>query len=421
MSLRENPQSVHPAAAELPESLRAAPIGKTSRQKKTDQKLRPTSHVKQEAVQDKREAVQDTRDVAQDTRETEQDLREAGQEFQVSGQALIESEDRFRLLVENVTDYAIYMLDPEGRIITWNVGAERSKGYKTEEVLGQNYSMFFLPEDAAAGLPARELAAAARQGRYETEVWRRRKDGSRFWAHMIMTAICDRKGELCGFASITRDRTAQREHEQQMESTLKEKEVLLREIHHRVKNNLQVIQSLLRMGIRSLPPGEARAATEKMIERIHAMAMVHERLHNMPDLAGLSLAGYVRDIFAGVMVSNAVRPGQIELRLDAEDILLTVDRAIPFGLLTNELLSNCLKHGFPGGRKGTITVSIHRIPGAVRMIVKDNGIGLPEHFDAGACNSMGLKLTASLAHQLGGSLRFTSDKGCQIQGDLTRL
>jgi two-component sensor histidine kinase len=151
------------------------------------------------------------------------------------------------------------------------------------------------------------------------------------------------------------------------------------------------------------------------------MAMVHERLHNMPDLAGLSLASYVRDIFAGVMASNAVRPGQIKLRLDTEDILLTVDRAIPFGLLANELLSNCLKHGFPGGRKGTITVSIHRIQGAVRMIVKDDGIGLPEHFDAGACNSMGLKLTASLAHQLGGSLRFTSDKGCQVRGDLTRL
>jgi PAS domain S-box-containing protein len=508
-----------------------------------------------------------------------------------SNLALAESEERFQLLVESVTDYAIYMLDPEGLVVTWNAGAERLKGYKAEEVLGQNYSIFSQPEDAAAGVPARELAVAAREGRSGTEAWRRRKDGTRFWATVALTAIRDGKGELRGFAKVTRDMSAQKAAEEVLRSynaqlehyriivenvtdyavftldaegridswshgarnvlgytdeealgreysmvftpaslqlgelqreleeaernghcateswrvrrdgsifwssgvltavrdeagkltgyicvasdrtrqkrleeslerfafdqvgrvseqtlqlkakveelrrkneevealaqsasrELKEKEVLLREIHHRVKNNLQVIQSLLRMGTQSFPPGEARAATEKAIERVHAMAMVHERLHNMPDLAGLSLASYVRDIFAGVMASNAVRPGQIKLRLDTEDILLTVDRAIPFGLLANELLSNCLKHGFPGGRKGTITVSIHRIQGAVRMIVKDDGIGLPEHFDAGACNSMGLKLTASLAHQLGGSLRFTSDKGCQVRGDLTRL
>jgi PAS domain S-box-containing protein len=536
-------------------SLCDAAIGKTSRQKKSELHLRKTE-----------QPLQETR------------------------QGLLESEDRFRLLVESVTDYAIYMLDPEGLIVTWNAGAERLKGYKAEEVLGQNYSIFSQPEDAEAGVPARELVVAAREGRYEIETWRRRKDGTRFWAMVTLSAIRGRGGELRGFASVVRDMTAKKDDEalqslnallehyriivenvtdyaiftldaegridnwssgarnvlgytdeealgreysmvfapaglqadelrreleeakrnghcateswrvrrdgsifwssgvltavrdeagkltgyicvardrtrqkrledslerlasdqedrisertlqlkakveelrrkseeveafaQSASRELKEKEVLLREIHHRVKNNLQVIQSLLRMGIRSFPPGEARTATEKMIERVHAMAMVHERLHKMPDLAGMSLASYVRDIFAGVMASNAVRPGQIKLRLDTEDILLTIDRAIPFGLLANELLSNCLKHGFPGGRKGTITVSIHRIPGAVRMIVKDDGIGLPEHFDAGVCNSMGLKLTASLAHQLGGSLRFTSDKGCQVQGDLTRL
>jgi two-component sensor histidine kinase len=141
----------------------------------------------------------------------------------------------------------------------------------------------------------------------------------------------------------------------------------------------------------------------------------------MQDLARLSLSEYLRDLFNGVEASNAAQPGQIQLQLDAEEILLNLDLAIPFGLLANELLSNCFKHGFPEGKKGTIQLSVHRLPGAVRMVVKDNGIGLPESFDQSKVASMGLKLATSLAHQLGGSLEFSSGEGCRVQVDLTRL
>ena len=217
------------------------------------------------------------------------------------------------------------------------------------------------------------------------------------------------------------DVTAQRAHEEQMEASLKEKEVLLGEIHHRVKNNLQVVQSLLRMSARLLPPGEARTAAEATIQRIHAMALVHERLYRAQDVASLSLSNYLRDLFRGVVASNSAPPGQIQLRLDTEEIPLTLDLAIPFGLLVNELISNCFKHGFPDERRGTIEISIHRMEGVVRMMVTDDGVGLPEHFDAAACPSMGLKLAASLAHQLGGALKFLNGKGCRVEADLKRL
>lgn len=128
-----------------------------------------------------------------------------------ANRALVESEERFRLLVEPVKEYAIYMLDPEGRVVTWNEGAERSKGYKEEEVLGRNYSMFFLPEDVKAGLPAQELAAASREGRYETEAWRMRKDGTRFWALLTLTAVRGQDGALRGFAKVTRDMTSHKD------------------------------------------------------------------------------------------------------------------------------------------------------------------------------------------------------------------
>jgi PAS domain S-box-containing protein len=580
---------------------------------KADQDLRNSRLGTQEAGQNLQRPILDVRESEQNLRESEQNLREAEQNLRENSLALVQGEEWFRLLVEGVTDYAIYMLDPEGRVVTWNAGAERSKGYKAEEILGKNYSIFFLPEDAEAGEPARELAEAEREGQYQTEAWRMRKDGAKFWAIVTLTAIRDGQGELRGFAKVTRDMSAQkaaeevlRSHNAQLESyriivenidsyaiftldvegrinswspgarnvvgytaeevmgreysivftpeeiragkplqemeeaerngscvteswrvrrdgarcwasgsltavrnetgkltgfirmardmtghkqiedaqarlagglevrvrertlqmedaqarlaaeledrvrertlqleanmeelrrrnaeaeasainaarELQEKEVLFREIHHRVKNNLQVVQSLLKMEVRTLPPSEARAAIESMVLRVRSMAMVHERLCQMPGLASLSVAGYLRDIFDGAIASYSIQPGQIKFDLDAEDIILNLDRAIPFGLLANELLSNSLKHGFPAGRKGTISVSIHRVAGAVRVVMQDNGIGLPMNFDAGNCKSMGLKLVESLAHQLGGALQFTSKQGCHVQGNFTRL
>jgi PAS domain S-box-containing protein len=122
-------------------------------------------------------------------------------------QALRASEERFRLLVQGVTDYAIYMLSPQGEVSNWNVGAERIKGYQADEIVGQHFSRFYTEEDRAGGMPARALATAARVGRYEAEGWRQRKDGTRFWAHVVIDAIRDDAGELIGFAKITRDLT----------------------------------------------------------------------------------------------------------------------------------------------------------------------------------------------------------------------
>jgi two-component sensor histidine kinase len=269
------------------------------------------------------------------------------------------------------------------------------------------------------------LGAGLGEGSGEAATVRcRRKDDSIVWMEARVARLEATASTKAVIVLTLHDVTAQREQEEKTQASLREKEVLLREVYHRVKNNLQVIQSLLKMRARTLPTGEARAAMESSVQRVHAMALVHERLYQVQDLASLSLTGYLRELFDGVAASSARKPGQIKLELDAEEILLTLDGAIPFGLLVNELLSNNFKHGFPGSKKGTIEVSIHRLPGGVKMIVKDNGVGLPENFDPGACTSMGMKLATSLAHQLGGSLAFTSDKldkGCRVEADFTRL
>ncbi len=133
--------------------------------------------------------------------------------------ALLESERRFRILVQSVTDYAIYMLDPSGIITNWNAGAERIKGYTADEIIGQHISRFYTPEDRAAGVPARSLATAAREGRFEAEGWRVRKDGSRFWATIVIDPIRGADRELIGFAKVTRDITERRQAQDELRAS----------------------------------------------------------------------------------------------------------------------------------------------------------------------------------------------------------
>jgi two-component sensor histidine kinase len=151
------------------------------------------------------------------------------------------------------------------------------------------------------------------------------------------------------------------------------------------------------------------------------MALLHERLYQTPDLTGLPLSNYVRDLFRDATASNSLEPGQIQLALDSDDIPLNIEFGVPFGLLMNELICNSLKHAFPDGRKGTISVSVHRVPNGVHIAVEDDGRGLPQNFDPTASPSMGLKLAASLARQLGGKLEFSNRIGCCVTADLTRM
>src|SRR6201996_6677163 len=132
------------------------------------------------------------------------------------GQKLQHSEERFRLLVESVRDYAIFMLDPHGYVLTWNAGAERFKGYRAEEIIGQHFSRFYPPEALSRGLPAHELEVASDVGSFEDEGWRVRKDGTLFWANVVITSVRNAQGELLGFAKVTRDLTQRRLHEEEV-------------------------------------------------------------------------------------------------------------------------------------------------------------------------------------------------------------
>jgi PAS domain S-box-containing protein len=335
---------------------------------------------------------------------------------------LAEQERRFKLLVEGVRDYAMYMLDPQGRVTTWNAGAERNKGYTAAQVLGQPFGLFFVAEDIASGEPSKELALAARDGRFVTEAWRIRGDGSRFWAGVSLTAIRDERQRLIGYAKITRDLTEQRRQQSEIERALADKETLLKEVYHRVKNNLQVVQSLLTLQRQALSDGPARAALQDSVLRVRAMALVHEKLYQSGNLAAVSLETYTRDLMRQISETHGEAGLRIKLHADIANIETGLDSAVPFGLLLTELVTNCFKHAFPDLRSGEIRVRLVRREDGDLLTVSDDGVGFAEGFEPGVQSaSMGFQVAHGLALQLGGELQARSDGGTVLSALLTRL
>ncbi len=316
-------------------------------------------------------------------------------------EALRASEKRFRLYAENVRDYALLQLDAEGRIVTWNTGAERVLGYAEPEILGRSVKVLFTPEDNAAGESERELKTALATGRAIDERWHMRKDGSRFWASGAISSVLDERGRLQGFAKVMRDETERRRAEEALRASLKEKEILLQEIHHRVKNNLQVITSLLRLQSEHLTDEHTRGAFEEARNRVQAIGAIHELLYKSPDLARIDFGTYLNRL-VNDLLSFYGKQDEVKLVTDVTGESLEINQAIPCGLLVNELTTNCLKHAFPMRRRGTIRVALWQAGGECRLSVEDDGVGLPEALDWEDSPTLGLQLVIVLTKQLDG-------------------
>ena len=221
---------------------------------------------------------------------------------------------------------------------------------------------------------------------------------------------------------IVRNVTAARLAERSILASLREKEVLLQEVHHRVKNNLQVVQSLLGLQQRCLSDATARAAIQDTARRVQAMALVHEKLYQSGDLSAISLPHYAGDLLAQIGEAHAAGRRGIQLRADIAELRTGLDNAVPFGLLLTELVSNSMKHAFTGRPGGEIWVRLTRQADGDLLIVADNGVGFAPGFELGAQRvSMGLQLACGLARQLGGELLAHTQDGASTQALLTRL
>jgi PAS domain S-box-containing protein len=204
--------------------------------------------------------------------------------------------------------------------------------------------------------------------------------------------------------------------EQLIKTSLKEKEVLLREIHHRVKNNLQVISSLLNLQAQYLKNKQDLEMFNESKDRVRSMALIHEKLYQSQNLARIDFAGYIRDLIYRLFRSYEADPGKIDLKMDIDDISLGVDMAVPCGLIVNELISNCLKHAFPDGKKGEIKVGLQSVnTNELELKVSDNGVGLPDSFDFRESESLGMHLVNILTDQLGGRIELDRTGGTEFK------
>lgn len=208
---------------------------------------------------------------------------------------------------------------------------------------------------------------------------------------------------MCGVAM---DITARKQAEEQIKASLAEKETLLREIHHRVKNNLQIIASLLNLQTRHIADSVARGLFNDALERVRAIALIHEMLYRSDDLSHVDLLAYAAEMLGWLLPSGAVASRRITRRVEGESVILGIDHAISCGLILNELATNSLKHAFPDGRGGEVVVTLRRDPAKGEVVIqyRDNGVGLPAGFDPAASRSLGMSLIGDLVRKLKGSL-----------------
>jgi two-component sensor histidine kinase/CheY-like chemotaxis protein len=215
---------------------------------------------------------------------------------------------------------------------------------------------------------------------------------------------------------------ALRKVENRLRASLREKEILLQEVHHRVKNNLQVIASLLRLQSSTIADPALRELFRDSQNRLHAMALVHEQLYQAQDLARVDFAAYLRELATSVLRSYTAQSAQVGLAFDADTVVgLDIDTAIPLGLILTELVSNGLKHAFPDGRPGTITVGLHADTATVTLAVRDDGVGLPGSFELQTAGSLGLQLVGDLTEQLGGTVTIDRRGGTALQIHIPRI
>ena len=306
---------------------------------------------------------------------------------------LINSEERFHLLVDSVRDYAIFMLDPGGYVATWNPGAERIKGYAEHEIVGQHFSRFYPPDDVAAGVPDRVLRSAAEQGRSRLEGWRLRKDGTRFWGEVTISAI-RRHDELLGFAKVTRDMTAHRQAEEERrrrlaaEAAAQMRSEFLSIAAHELKTPLTALRGMAQLTLRryqrdgQLSPERIEQALTIINEQSGKLSRLVEQLLDTSRLeAGhLTLDRKEQDLVAvvrAVLTMFAGRPdaGRITFDAPAHAVTASVDGLRLEQVLTN-LIDNALKYS-PAGSPVRVTLG-EQPPTTVRIAVEDRGPGVPE-------------------------------------------
>jgi len=331
--------------------------------------------------------------------------------YKLAEKALANSEKKYRNLIESLQE-GIWMIDKEGITTFVNASMARMLGYSAEEMLGKHVFSFM---DERGKKIAEEKIELRKKGKKEQQDFEFiHKDGRRIYTAIAISAVFDEAGNYAGALAGIMDISDRKRAEEEVVRSLKEKEVLLREIHHRVKNNMQVICSLLNLQAVPVEDENIRSMFEESRNRVAAMAKVHEQLYRSPDLAHIDFKEYLQSLASGI--SNAYQKPNINLLVGVDSISLDINTAVPCGLIVNELVSNCFKHAFPGTKKGTIKLEIANKPDKKMLLaVEDDGVGFPAGLDFENPKTFGLKMVNILARQIRGTIKVLKPKGTRFE------
>jgi two-component sensor histidine kinase len=236
-------------------------------------------------------------------------------------------------------------------------------------------------------------------------------DEKEMWLEIYLNPIYDASGKVAEVSGIGHDITEKKQNEEKIKLSLREKEVLLKEVHHRVKNNLQVISSILNLQTSYVKDKKTLEALMESQNRIKSMAFIHENLYQQKDFSSTNFSEYVVNLSKNLVHTYSSLENRVELKLDVENVFLNLDLAIPCGLIINELVSNSLKYAFPRKKKGEIGIRLKLKEEQVKLTISDNGVGIPEKINYRNTDSLGLQLVVSLVDQLNGTIKLSGQKG----------
>jgi len=315
------------------------------------------------------------------------------------------AQEMMRLAVEAAPNGMI-LTDAEGRIALVNSLVETLFGYRRDELVGCNIDML-VPQHFRAHHPElrksyfkKPVSRAMGKGR---DLFALHKRGREFPVEIGLNPLHTEQGTMI-LASVV-DITERKQNEEKLKANLKEKEVLLSEIHHRVKNNLQIIDSLIGIQSDRISGSTAVTALKDSQNRVRSIAKIHQILYESQDFSEVDFSSVLTSLVDNLTQSYGIDASKISIKLDATDILLPIDRGIPLGLIVNELVTNVFKHGFPDNKRGEIKIVLRELENnKISLEVEDNGIGIPEDSSILECDSLGLHLVETLVEQLDGEI-----------------
>ncbi|MEH2208518.1 MAG: PAS domain S-box protein [Nostoc sp.] len=321
------------------------------------------------------------------------------------------------VITRNMAEGICLVRATDGVFVYANPKFEQMFGYEPGELIGQHVSIVnygdrrHTPEDVTQAI----CAAILEHGEAIYEVHNIKKDGTPFWCSAT-ASVFEHPEYGSVLVAIQQDITEQKQTEEKIKASLKEKEVLLKEIHHRVKNNLGIVSSLLQMQCRRTQDPVVTAILRDSQNRIASIALVHEKLYRSEDLADIDFAQYIPDLTTHLFDSYNVSSSQIQLNIQVDNASLDIETAIPCGLIINELVSNALKYAFVGNCGGKIEVEFYQqSESTLTLIIRDNGVGLPENFDSKKTKTLGITLVQGLVKQLRGKLKIDSQQGTEFK------